>query len=270
MIIDTHAHLQFRTRKGTTGVAVGFEDMADVLERAQESGVTDIINVGVTPEDSRAAMRMARDSQWSFEKTGVKLYATAGIHPHDAELGDQALDLIHDMAEDVIAIGECGLDYFKNSVAVNPQEHMLRSQVEIALEHNLPVVFHVRDAWEDFFRVLDDYPKLRGVIHSFTGHSEEVQRALAHPGEMYFGLNGIMTFTRDEAQLIAARAIPMERLLLETDCPFLAPTPYRGKRNEPAYLPAVAEFLSSLHGVDVAELARITTANAHELFGIGD
>lgn len=274
MIVDTHAHLQFRRRESESesadtqagSFATSFDDLADVLERAHEAGVTQIINVGVTPEDSRAALRLAQDKQWSADKTGVKLYATAGIHPHEAGLGDQALDLIHDMAEDVVAIGECGLDYFRNVVPQDLQEHMLRAQIEIALEYNLPAIFHVRDAWDDFFRILEDYAQLRGVIHSFTGHTQEVQQALKHPGELYFGLNGIMTFTKDDAQLEAVRAMPRERVLLETDCPFLAPAPYRGKRNEPAYLPAVADVLATLQGVSVEELAQVTTANANELF----
>ncbi len=272
MIVDTHAHLHFRRRESETtdtpagSFATSFEDLADVLERAHEAGVTQIINVGVTPEDSRAALRLTQDSQWSVQKTGIKLYATAGIHPHEAALGDQALDLVHDMAEDVVAIGECGLDYFRNAVPRDMQEHMMRAQIEIALEHNLPVIFHVRDAWDDFFRITQDYAQLRGVIHSFTGHGSEVQRALQHQGELYFGLNGIMTFTKDDGQLEAARSMPMDRILLETDCPFLAPAPYRGKRNEPAYLPAVVDVLATLRGVSTEEIARTTTANAHELF----
>lgn len=275
MIVDTHAHLHFRRResegddKQAGSFATSFDDLADVLERAHEAGVTEIINIGVTPEDSRAAMRLARDKQWSADKTGVRMYATAGIHPHEAGLGDQALDIIHDMAEDVVAIGECGLDYFHNDVSPETQEYMLRVQIEIALEHGLPVVFHVRDAWADFIRIIADYPRLRGVIHSFTGYSEEVVLAIKHPGELYFGLNGIMTFTKDEAQLEAARQIPRERLLLETDCPFLAPIPYRGKRNEPAYLPYVGEFLATLYGSSADDLAKLTTQNAYQLFDIG-
>lgn len=275
MIVDTHAHLQFRRRESekeaqqTGSFVTSFDDLADVLERAHEAGVTEIINVGVTPEDSREALRLAQDKQWAAEKTGVRMYATAGVHPHEASLGDKALDIIHDMAEDVVAIGECGLDYFHNDVSAEKQEYMLRMQIEIALEHGLPVVFHVRDAWVDFFRIVADYPRLRGVIHSFTGHVEQVGQALEHQGELYFGLNGIMTFTKDEAQLEAARQIPRERLLLETDCPFLAPTPYRGKRNEPAYLPYVDEFLATLYGLSADDLAKVTTQNAYQLFDIG-
>ncbi len=258
-MIDTHAHLHF---------ADAFTDTREVLARAYKAGVDTIINVGVNPEDSRKALVFAQNPEYGLQKTGIKLYATAGLHPHEATLGDAALDVIADLAEEAVAIGECGLDYYRNLATKSEQDRVLRSQIEIALEHNLPLVFHVRDGWQDFFAVLRDYPRARGVIHSFTGYQREVEQALGHDGELYFGLNGIMTFTSDEAQLEAACVIPMDRLLLETDCPYLAPAPHRGKRNEPAYVPAIAEFLALLRSVEVDELARATTRNAERLFGL--
>lgn len=254
MFVDTHAHIHFDE---------AFTDRAEVLQRAADAGVSQIINVGVNPADSRAAIRLAHK-----QSGPVSLYATAGLHPHEAAQGDPALDLIHDMAEDVVAIGECGLDYFKNHATKPQQDHALRAQLEIALEHNLPVVFHVRDAWDDFFDTLRDYPRIRGVIHSFTGHESEVDRALEHDGKLYFGLNGIMTFTKDDGQLAAARAIPADRLLLETDCPYLTPAPHRGKRNEPSYVPLVAEFLSRWRSLEISDLARSTSDNAEALFAL--
>lgn len=254
MFTDTHSHVHF---------ADSFPDLAEVLQRSADAGVERVINVGVDPASSREALRLAKRS------TGpVALYATAGLHPHEAAQGDPALDLIHDMAEDVVAIGECGLDYYKNHASKADQDYALRAQLDIALEHNLPVVFHVRDAWDDFFAVLEDYPKIRGVIHSFTGGVAHVERALQHPGALYFGLNGIMTFTTDDDQLQAGRAIPADRLLLETDCPYLTPVPHRGKRNEPSYVPLIAEFIARLRGVEVADLAKLTTDNAEKLFAL--
>jgi TatD DNase family protein len=132
----------------------------------------------------------------------------------------------------------------------------------------MALIFHVRDAWDDFFSVLKDYPKLRGVIHSFTGHPREVEQALAHDGELYFGLNGIMTFTNIDAQLEAAKLIPTERILIETDAPYLAPVPHRGKRNESAYVADIVQFLSVLRGMTVEDLSRQTSANAEKLFRI--
>lgn len=269
MLIDTHAHLHFSEEideKTGEKTQLGYSDVADVIARANDAGVGRIINIGVTPEDSRAALKLSANRDFSVLKTGVKLYATAGLHPHEAFMGDKALDEIHDLAEDVIAIGECGLDYFKNHSSKEDQEHALRQQIEIALEHNLPLVFHVRDAWDDFFKILKEYPDARGVVHSFTGHPQEVDKILAHSGELYFGLNGIMTFTKDDSQIEAAKLIPDNRLLLETDSPFLAPAPKRGRRNEPAEVTLVAGFLAELRGQGVESLASSTTANAIRLF----
>lgn len=258
-MIDTHAHLHF---------ADVFTDSLAALNRAHEAGVDTIINVGVTPDDSRRAVAFAQKPEYSVRATGVRLYATAGLHPHEAGVGDAALDAIADLAEEVVAIGECGLDYYRNLATKSEQDRALRAQIEIALEHHLPLIFHVRDAWSDFFAVLRDYPAAGGVIHSFTGTQAEVEMALEHPGGLFFGLNGIMTFTKDEAQLLAAKLIPVKRLLIETDCPYLAPVPYRGKRNEPAYIPAIVEFLALLRGVDVDKLVHQTDHNAEQLFGI--
>lgn len=252
-MIDTHAHLQF---------AEAFSDVDACLERAHAAGIRAAINVGVNPEDSRLAIEFARRS------APIKLFATAGVHPHEAGRGVSAVQELRDLTSDVVAIGECGLDYYKNHATKTEQDRVLRAQIELALEADLPLVFHVRDAWDDFFAVLKDYPALRGVIHSFTGHEPEVERALNHEGELCFGLNGIMTFTKDDAQLAAARLMPTERILLETDCPYLAPVPHRGKRNEPAYVPAIADFLSLLRGEELGQFAKATTDNAQRLFGI--
>lgn len=268
MLVDTHCHLHFSEKDPQGQPQLGYDDVAGVLERAHEQGVETIINVGVTPDDSRAAIRLAANPDYAVTRTGVRLYASAGLHPHEAYMGDQAVDLIHDMADDVIAIGECGLDYFKNKSPRDQQEHVLRAQIEIALQHNLPLIFHVRDAWDDFIRILTDYPKVRGVVHSFTGHVAQVDALLKYSDQLYFGLNGIMTFTRDDNQLAAAKHIPSERLLLETDAPFLSPVPNRGKRNEPSGVVHVANFLAELRGQSVSNLADVTTGNARHLFGI--
>ncbi len=252
-MFDTHAHLHFTE---------AFLDADDVLGRAAEAGITAIVNVGVDPDDSKRAIKFAQ------RESPVRLYATAGLHPHEASRGDDGLKGIRQLASAVIAIGECGLDYYKNHSTKEEQDRALRMQIELAIEHSLPLIFHVRDAWDDFFAALRDYPTVRGIIHSFTGHQAEVERALAHTGELYFGLNGIMTFTKDDAQLLAAKAVPVERFVLETDCPYLAPVPYRGKRNEPAYVPAIAEFLARLRGETIQELSTNTTANAERIFGI--
>ena len=252
-MIDTHAHLHF---------AEAFTDADEVLNRAQAAGIRSVINVGVNPQDSRQAV------QFSQRESPLKLFATAGIHPHEAGRGLSAVTEIAELVKDVVAIGECGLDYYRNNADKADQDRVLRAQLELALEHDLPLVFHVRDAWDEFFAVLKDYPTAGGVIHSFTGHEREVDRALEHDGELYFGLNGIMTFTKDEAQLMAAKHMPLDRILLETDCPYLAPVPYRGKRNEPSFVAAIAEFLATLRGVELLEFTSATDVNAERIFGV--
>lgn len=266
MLVDTHAHLHFA--KDRASDRFGYDDVAQVLARAHEQGVATIINVGVDPADSRRALALSQNPDFAIAKTGVKMFASAGLHPHEASQGDQAIDLIADLAEEVVAIGECGLDYYKNHATKTDQEHVLRAQIELAQHFSLPLIFHVREAWADFFTILVDYPAVRGVVHSFTGTPAQVEQILAVSDELYFGLNGIMTFTRDDAQLEAARYIPSERLLLETDAPFLSPHPVRGQRNEPAMVSLVANFLAELRGQSVQSLADITTGNAHRLFGL--
>lgn len=258
-MIDTHAHLHF---------ADAFSDPAEVLDRARQAGITTIINVGVNYADSLAAIRFASEPAHHLQKTGVKLFATAGLHPHAAASLPEVVGGLADLAPEVIAIGECGLDYFRNQATKQEQDRALRAQIEIALAHRLPLVFHVREAWDDFFRVLKDYPQARGVLHCFNGHEAEVDRALEHNGELYFGLNGIITFTKDDRQLAAARCVPAERLLTETDCPYLAPTPHRGKTNEPAFIADIVEFLSILRAVEAANLVRQVSTNSEKLFGI--
>jgi TatD DNase family protein len=184
------------------------------------------------------------------------------VHDH------HALQQFRDLANKakVIAIGETGLDYFYEHSPREEQERLLRFQLDIAAEHHLPLIFHVRDAFEDFWPIFDSYSGLRGVIHSFSATSRELAQILSRG--LYVGLNGIMTFTKDTAQLDAAKAVPLDRLLLETDAPFLTPVPYRGTICQPKHVRDTAEFLASLRGEGLDELARASTRNAQKLFGI--
>lgn len=248
--IETHAHLHFDAYK---------TDLDAVLKRAEDAGVERIITVGVDTADSRAAVGLAQQRE--------NVWASVGIHPHAAAEAEQGIGYIRDLAVErkVVAIGECGLDYAKSAGSKEEQERALRLQLELAAERKLPVIFHVRDAFNDFWRVVDDYRGIRGVIHCFTAGPDEVEAAIAR-GFM-IALNGIMTFTKDESQLAAAKTIPSDRLVLETDCPFLAPVSNRGKRNEPGYIPEIAEFLAGLRGESPAALAAAATANSERLFG---
>jgi TatD DNase family protein len=251
MLIDSHAHLHFDAYA---------EDLDAVLRNAHDANVTKIITVGVNTADSRKAVELATKYE--------NVWASVGMHPHDATEGQQGIGYIADLAGEskVVAIGECGLDYFKSTTSRREQEQALRLQIELAQRLDKPVIFHVREAFEDFFRIVDDYRGVRGVVHSFTGSPQDMTGALDRG--FFIALNGIMTFTKDESQLAAAKQLPLDRLLLETDCPFLSPKPNRGKRNEPAATREIAESLAAWRGETIEKLESATTRNSEQLFGI--
>jgi TatD DNase family protein len=251
MLIDTHSHIHFEEFR---------EEIDEVLERAHEAGVEKMLVVGVNESDSAQAVAVAR----AYDH----LWATVGLHPHDADRGYEALEEVERLSEleSVVAIGECGLDNYKSLTSPEDQERALRFQIELALSRDLPLVFHVREAFPEFWNILDDYPGARGVVHSFTAGTRELEGSLLRG--LHIALNGIMTFTKDPSQLEAARRVPANRLILETDCPFLAPVPMRGKRNEPAYITHTAQFLAELRGESLDDLERATTQNAQKLFNI--
>jgi TatD DNase family protein len=250
-LTDTHAHLQFDAFAG---------QVPAVVHRATEAGVSKIITVGVDTADSRKAIELAA--------TYEQVWATVGVHPHTAGEGAQAGTYLRDLAgrRKVVAIGECGFDFYRSKTTPEEQEAVVRMQIELALELKLPLIFHVREAFERFFAVIGDYPPLRGVVHSFTAGPTELEQVLA--AGLQVALNGIVTFSKDPAQLEAAKQVPVERLLLETDCPYLSPVPYRGKTNEPARVTDIAAFLAELRGEPVTVLSAQTTTNAEALFGI--
>jgi TatD DNase family protein len=255
MLIDTHSHIHFEAFR---------DELDDVLERAAEAGVTKQIVVGVNDTDSAEAIAVAK----AYEH----LWASVGLHPHDADRGYEALEQIAELAghESVVAIGECGLDNYKSETSPEDQERALRFQIELALERRLPMILHIRDAFPDLWRILDDYARegghVRGLVHCFSAGVPELDGSLERG--LSIALGGIMTFTKNEHQLEAARRVPLDRLVLETDCPFLAPPPHRGKRNEPAYLVDTARILAELRDEPLEDLASATTRNAEALFGI--
>jgi TatD DNase family protein len=248
-LLDTHAHVHFSNYVGQVDA---------VLQRARAAGVAGVITVGVNTADSKRAVELAA--------TYESVWATVGIHPHDADEAEQGIDYIKELAgrRKVVAVGECGLDLYKSQTTLEQQEQALRAQIEVALERDLPLVFHVREAFEPFFKILRDYSNVRGVVHCFSGGRTEMEQAVEMG--LHVALNGIMTFTKEAAQLEAGRVVPADRLLLETDCPFLSPVPYRGKTNEPARVADIAAFVAELRGQSLVEIARQTTANATALF----
>ena len=259
MLIDTHAHIHFEEYQ---------EDLDIIFDNARTSGIKAIITVGTDDSSSKNALEFCFHNQ----PKSIDLYASAGLHPHDAHLAADKLLGIKELAMDggygqkLVAIGECGLDYYKSYSGKRDQYSALEFQIELALQMGLPLIFHVRDAWDDFFAVLANYKGVRGVIHSFTGFPKQVEQANEYG--LYFGINGIATFTKIDSQLDAYRIIPRDKLLLETDCPFLSPQPMRGKRNEPANLKYVASFLAKFLDQESAELQNRTSTNAKTLFGL--
>lgn len=221
-----------------------------------------MICVGTDAIDSRRAA--------DFVQLRRGCWAAAGLHPHDAKLGASALDALNAVVSlpKVVAIGECGLDYFYGHSPKADQLAALKFQLELASQHDLPLILHIRQAFDDFWPVFDAYRGLRGVVHSFSAGLAELEQILNR--DLYVGLNGIMTFSRDPKQLAAARRVPLDRLMLETDAPFLTPAPHRGKVNQPKNIGLIAQFLAELRQEEVINLASATTANARELFQLKD
>lgn len=255
MLVDTHSHIQLSDYDGNRD---------EVLSRARDAKVT-MMAVGVDVPSSVAAIELVKNHD--------DVFATVGLHPHDAagETGEIAVEdfaAIAKLAEDnsVLAIGECGLDFYYNNSPKEAQIDIFKKQIELALKLNKPMVWHVRDAFIDFFAVIDQYPGVRGIVHCFTGTQAEMQQAVERG--LYIAYNGIMTFTKDEAQLQTVKATPLERIVLETDCPWLSPKSHRGRQNEPAYIVEIAQFISDLRGDDYDDFCRATTDNAKTILGI--
>ncbi len=265
-LFDTHCHIQ---SVGQTGgerstrelwAKSGETSVDAVVERAEQANVKQMICVGCDLADSQLAVDCVKNRE--------NLYASIGIHPHEAELALQKGHLEPFAAlvdgHKVIAVGETGLDFFYNHSPKEAQEQVLRFQIELALQHNLPLIFHVREAFDDFWPIFDSYQGVRGVLHSFTDSQTNLDKAIERG--LYIGVNGIATFAKKPEQVAVYRAIPLENLLLETDAPFLTPVPYRGSICEPYHVETTANFLSDLRKESREALARATTFNAKQLF----
>lgn len=266
-LVDTHCHIQSIDNSSDPIAKVWHKDTEisskKVLDGAKQLGVTRMICVGTDVDDSKIAVDFVQDKDGCF--------ASVGIHPHEAKryIDDQNSkeQLEHLLqSEKVVAIGECGLDYYYNHSDKKSQEELLRFQLDLAVKHDMPVIFHVREAYDDFWPIIDEYPGVRGVVHSFSDTSINANKAVERG--LYVGVNGIATFTKEPGQTEAYRAIPLNRLVLETDAPFLTPKPFRGTINQPKRVNNIADFLSELRGESRQELAQATTSNATQLFGI--
>jgi TatD DNase family protein len=268
-LIDTHCHIQSagltsgeRSTRELWAKGDGLQAQ-QLVANATQTGVSQLICVGCDLEDSQLAV--------NFVQTSDPCYASIGLHPHEAQHYAGQPDKLEAFAAlatkpKVVAIGECGFDFYYNHSPKDAQIAVLRFQLELAQTHNLPLIFHVREAFEDFWPIFDEFSGLRGVLHSFTDTAENLQKATERG--LFIGVNGIATFAKDPKQLDMYRAIPLQKLLLETDAPFLTPTPYRGSINEPKRVGTIADYLTTLRGESREQLAAVTTSNARELFGI--
>lgn len=262
MFFDTHAHLDSDRFGG---------DAAGVIARAREAGVTRIVTCGSDLASSAACVQIAQEYE--------RVYASAGVHPHEAHsicagagapvVQPEALDQLRQWAAEqrIVAIGEIGLDYHYDFSPRDAQCAVLAAQLCVADELSLPVVLHNRESDPDFVSLLESGPVgIRGVLHCFLSTAELARWALDRG--LYLGVAGPVTFRGMDGLAAILRDAPLERLLIETDSPYLAPHPHRGKRNEPAYVPHVAEKLAEIRGMPVEELARITADNGRRLFGV--
>jgi TatD DNase family protein len=255
--IDNHCHLGLDGRDGEA------TDVATVLDAAHRRGVVAMITVGTDATSSSACLELARrhDAVW----------ATAGLHPHDAVQGTEALrEVLAEAAgtPELVAIGECGLDYHYDHSPRERQRRVFAEQVALAHEMDLPLVIHTRAAWDDTFDVLDDatVPR-RTVFHCFTGGPREAERCLERGALL--SISGIVTFPSAQDVRDAVRATPLSSLMVETDAPFLTPVPHRGRPNEPGHVGLVGSAVAAQLELDVADVAEATTATASAFYGIG-
>ncbi len=269
ILTDTHCHLDHKKFDAVR---------AEVIQRAESAGVGRILIPGITLDSSRSAVKLAGSHPL--------LYAAIGVHPSDSLTWEDATpSALRELATHpkVVAVGEIGLDYYWDAAPHPHQIRVLREQLELAAELELPVVLHMREAKdalhgecaEDLLGILEDWTaglisgknplaERPGVLHSFAGSLETAQQAICL--NFFIGVTGPVTFENARRRQEIIAAIPVGCLLIETDAPYLAPHPHRGKRNEPSYVGLVAGKIAALHGVSIEEVARITTANANKLF----
>jgi TatD DNase family protein len=253
VLIDSHAHIYYREFAG---------DFDDMLKRADDAGVSAILVVGTDIESSRESVELAEKYP--------QLYAAVGIHPHDAgRVTDACYDIIRTMAlssRKVVAIGEIGLDFFRDRSPRDRQEDVFRRFLRIAAELDKPVIIHDRDAHDRVMTTLREETVRKGVLHCFSGDAAMALEASALG--FYISIPGTVTYPGNQSLRDVVKAVSIDRMLVETDCPYLTPVPHRGKRNEPAYVRLAAEKLAEVKGLALEDVARITTKNAGDLFGI--
>lgn len=258
-LIDSHCHLH--------DVEFFKDNREELYQRSIAAGIG-MICVGTDERSSHQAVEFAtkRDYAW----------AAVGVHPHDSKDGWGEVEQLLKSREGnspIVAIGEIGLDYYYNHSPRDVQIKALEAQLQLAVDYDLPVSFHIRDGapdqpsvWNDFWPIFDNFHGVRGVLHSFTDTQVNLEKGFSRG--LYVGLNGISTFTKDQKQQELFASMPLERLLFETDAPFLTPRPFRGKINEPMYVELVASYWAEQRNISLAELSKVTLENTKRLFGL--
>tara|TARA_B100001250_G_scaffold401420_1_gene413281 strand:+ start:771 stop:1526 length:756 start_codon:yes stop_codon:yes gene_type:complete len=249
MLTDTHCHLYFEDLK---------KDLQGVFDRANKLGVSRFICPATNMEDVDQCIEIAENYD--------QVFCSSGIHPHDTKDAPRNyIEKIYNLMSNVnmIAIGEIGLDYFRNISDSNIQKKRLREQLKIALNIDKPVIIHNREADEDIISILAEFPEVSGVAHCFSSNLEVANKFLELG--YYISFSGNLTFKNSHLPNVA-KELPLDRLLIETDSPFLSPVPFRGKPNEPARVRYVAEKLADIHNVSFEEIAKITSENASKIF----
>ena len=254
MLFDTHAHMD----------DCGFDlDREELLSALPEQGIGLLMNPGCSLEASRNAVKLANRYDY--------IYAAVGSHPDAAdEVDEKVLEQYRLLCREnpkVKAIGEIGLDYHYEDIPRQIQQRAFRMQMELARELDLPVIVHEREAHEDGMKIVEEFPEVKGVFHCYSG-SAEMAKWLIKRG-WYIGFTGVLTFKNARKAVEVASSIPLERIVLETDCPYMAPEPFRGKRNDPGKLYRMAEKLAEIRGLSTPEIHRITVENGKRLYRIG-
>lgn len=260
---DSHCHLQ------------DLDDLPSVLTRARDANVNRLICIGTSYESSVRALELAAQGS---DEDGIPIWATVGQHPHEASAGTEEIEALLESSPQssraqskakgsIVAVGECGLDYHYDYSPRDAQRLAFVNQIRLAVSYDLALVVHTREAWEDTFHFLETEPTPNNVIiHCFTGGPKEAKRCLDLGA--YLSFSGIATFKNAADVREAAVLCPVDRMLVETDAPYLAPVPHRGSSNEPGYVALVGEAIAALKGIPASELARRTSDNATNIFGL--
>ena len=252
MLVDTHVHLNSKKFK---------DDLPQVISRAHEAGVELMIVVGFDHETNLRAIELAE--KYPF------IYATVGFHPTDArhvKESDYEILIKQLQHEKVVGVGECGLDFYWDKEFIDKQIEVFRRQIELSIKFDKPLVIHMRDASEATYNVLSEYENLKGIMHCYSGSAEMVEMYLKLG--LHISLGGPVTFKNGRVPKEVAKIVPINKLLIETDAPYLSPHPFRGKTNEPARVKLVAEEIARLRDVSYTEIADKTAKNAYKLFNI--